>query len=178
MEKSYFSRQIFLAIDQMAMILYLCALTVCGYEIGAESYIHFALVFLMFADAAYVSYKNVQNNRILTNFTFWLLLSGWQFLLSLSPSNMFFYIISIAILPATLYQTIHFIQLFVFQASAYTYQKKLLRLLKTVCIISTVCYFVYHYNSLMFLYYLERFFITFCVAVLGKRCYSNCRITF
>lgn len=142
MEKSYFSRQIFLAIDQLAMILYLCALTVCGYEIGAESYIHFALVFLMFADAAYVSYKNVQNNRILTNFTFWLLLSGWQFLLSLFPSNMFFYIISTAILPATLYQTIHFIQLFVFQASAYTYQKKLLRLLKAVCIISTVCYFV------------------------------------
>lgn len=142
MEKSYFSRQLLLASGQLAVILYLCAMTVCGYNIGAENYVHFVLVFLMFADAAYISYRNLQNNRILTHFTCWLTLSGWQFLLSLFESHVPSHMISTAMLPATLYQSIYFVQLFVFQASAYTYQKGLLALLKATCILSAVCCFV------------------------------------
>lgn len=142
MEKSYFSRQLLFTADQLALIIYLCLMTACGYEIEASSYIKFGFVFLLFADAAYISYKNVQNNRTLNHFTFWLLLSGWQFLLSLfeshAPSNS----ISIAMLPVALYRAIFFVQLFVFQASAYQYQKGLLTLLRATSILSTMCCFV------------------------------------
>lgn len=142
MQKSYYLRQLLVVAGQLMLILYLCVMAARGYEMKVSHYIHFGFVFLLFADAAYISYKNVQNNRILSHFTFWLLLCGWQFLLSLFESHAPSHAISIAMLPLALYQAIYFIQLFVFQASAYQYQKGLLVLSKLSCILSTVCCFI------------------------------------
>lgn len=141
MGKSYFSRQLLLVANQLAIIFYLCAMIALGYEIQAESYIHLIFIFFIFGDAAYLSYKNIQNSSILNRFTFLLLLSGWQFLLSLFDANSASGTLATALLPLNLYQVVYFIQLFVFQALAYRHQKNLLWLLRIAGGLSTVCYF-------------------------------------
>ncbi len=82
MKHNYFSRQILPLIHQLSVIAYLFALHFCKTVILPEHYAHLIIVSLFFTDAAYISYKNIQNNQTLNHFTFLLLLSGWQFLLS------------------------------------------------------------------------------------------------
>ncbi len=142
MKDSYFSRQLFLAIQQFAAAAFLCTMAVRGNIITEEHYIHFLIVSLFFIDAAYVSYKNIQNNRILNHFIFVLLLSGWQFLFSLYDSYVFPGAVSKLLLPLNLYQSVYFLQLFVFQAAAYKYQKGLLAVIRITCTVSAVCFFI------------------------------------
>lgn len=142
MKKTYFSRQVILAVIQFGLVVYLCVMAYLGYSIETDNYIHFGMVFLFIADASYISYKNVQNNRALNHFVFLLLLSGWQFLFSLFENNTLSAFNATILLPINLFQATYFVQLFVFQASAYRYQKQFLIILSIACVSSVICYFV------------------------------------
>lgn len=142
MRKKYLARQILLAGSQLAVILFLCGMSLCGDTPQAQTVVPLGLILLLFADAAYLCYKNIQNNGTLAQFTDLLLLLGWQFLFSLFESRPFSRAMAGALVPLCCYRVACFLLHFVFQASAYRYQKGCLLLLKAACAAATVCCFV------------------------------------
>lgn len=83
MKSPYFSRQIFCMLNQFAVIIYLGFMVRKNYHIENNYLIHFLSLSLLFFDAAYISYKNIKNNKLLNHFFLLLLLLGWQFLLNI-----------------------------------------------------------------------------------------------
>ncbi len=134
MKTDYFSRQVAIFINQAIVILYLIFMKLTGYSISVDNMLHIALISLLFFDAAYISYKNIKNNETLTNFSFLLLLSAWQFIFLLFESSALSKEISTILITLTFYQTIRFLLSFLFQESAYQYQKTVILLLKGTCI--------------------------------------------
>lgn len=142
MKKRYLPRQLFLLANQLGIIIYLCMMHYLGIEITASNGLHLCIVSLLFFDAAYVSYKNIQSNSTLTHFSFLLLLAAWQFLFSIFEESSISLWVSTILLPFILYQTTYFLQSFLFQDSAYQYQRGTLLILKITCAISTAGYIV------------------------------------
>ena len=132
MKNAYFSRQIFFVFNQFAIICYLGYMAVQNDYIGQNFLIHFLLLSLLIFDAEYISYKNVKNNKTLNHFALLLLLLGWQFLLYLFDFRPLSDTVSTMLLPVCFYQSIYFVQVFLFQESAYRGQKPLLAFLKAV----------------------------------------------
>lgn len=138
----YFKRQLLLLANQTAVIIFLCAMTACGCEFSPDTYIHFGVITLFCMDAAFISYKNISNSKLPDRFTFLLLLTGWQFLLLLFDGCPPVSAVSVLLLPLSLYQTLYFLQLFVFQASAYKYQKGILTFLRIICAAAVLSFFI------------------------------------
>lgn len=142
MKDKYFFRQLLFILNQAVVTLYLCTMAVTGNIIESDSKIHFFLLSLLLWDAAYISYRNIKNNRILNHFSYLLLLLGWQFLLSLFEHHYLSVQMAKLLLPVCLYQSFYFIQTFLFQSSAYRWQKQFLLLLKSTCVLSVIGYFI------------------------------------
>ena len=142
MKNTYFSRQIFFVFNQFAIICYLGYMAVQNDYIGQNFLIHFLLLSLLIFDAEYISYKNVKNNKTLNHFALLLLLLGWQFLLYLFDFRPLSDTVSTMLLPVCFYQSIYFVQVFLFQESAYRGQKPLLAFLKATCIMAVLCFFL------------------------------------
>lgn len=142
MTDTYFFRQLLLVANQMAVMIYTGIMSSRGNLTGGDSVVHLLLITLLFCDACYISYRNIKSSRILTHFSFLLLLLGWQLLLSLSPGSPMSAAVSTALLPICLCQSLLFLQIFLFQASAYRWQKPFLFLLKTACTAAFVCLFI------------------------------------
>lgn len=124
-KNTYFSRQIFCALNQFAVIIYLSYMAYNGHYIESNYLVHFLSLSLLFFDAAYISYKNVKCNKVLNHFSLLLLLLGWQFLLYLFDFRPISKAVSMLLLPVCFYQSAYFIQTFLFQGSAYRGQKAL-----------------------------------------------------
>ena len=133
-KNTYFSRQIFCALNQFAVIIYLSYMAYNGHYIESNYLVHFLSLSLLFFDAAYISYKNVKCNKVLNHFSLLLLLLGWQFLLYLFDFQPISKAVSMLLLPVCFYQSAYFIQTFLFQGSAYRGQKALLVFLKISCV--------------------------------------------
>lgn len=142
MKNAYLSRQVFFAFNQFAIICYLGFMAAQNDFIQQNSFVHFLLLSFLIFDAEYISYKNVKGNKTLNHFSLLLLLLGWQFLLYLFDFRPISDIVSTVLLPICFYQSIYFVQAFLFQESAYRGQKPLLAFLKTSCIIAVFCFFV------------------------------------
>ena len=142
MKNAYLSRQVFFAFNQLAIICYLGFMATQNDFIQQNSFVHFLLLSLLIFDAEYISYKNVKGNKTLNHFSLLLLLLGWQFLLYLFDFRPISDIVSTVLLPICFYQSIYFVQAFLFQESAYRGQKPLLAFLKTFCIIAVLCFFI------------------------------------
>lgn len=140
MKDTYLFRQLLLTANQTAVMVYSGIMSSRGSLTGGDNAVHLLVITLLFCDACYISYRNIKNSRILTHFVFLLLLLGWQLLLSLgSPLST---AVSTALLPVCLCQSLLFLQIFLFQASAYRGQKSFLFLLKAACAASLGCFFI------------------------------------
>lgn len=142
MKRSYALRQALLFANQALVIACFCAMQTFGDPITNAKGVHLFLITLAFCDAAYISYKNMQNNSSLQHFSYLLLLSGWTFLLSLCSENALCAAISTVLIPITMYQAVYFVQLFLFQATAYQYQKQIIALLRIACMGTVVSFFI------------------------------------
>ena len=138
----YFLRQIVLLLNQFVMIIYLGFMAYKNQYIESNYIIHFFSLSLLFFDGAYISYKNVKNNKVLNHFTLLLLLLGWQFLLYLFDSQPISKVISMLLLPICFYQSAYFIQVFLFQGSSYRGQKILIWVLKLSCMVAVIGFFL------------------------------------
>lgn len=138
----YFQKQLSFVLNHIAIIAYLCITAFYGNPIENSSCVHLCLISLLFCDAAYISYKNIKNNSILNHFSCLLLLLAWHFLMYLLGQHPLSKAISIILLPICLYQTINFIQIFIFQASSYRWQRQFLLLLKVTCFMSVFAFVI------------------------------------
>lgn len=142
MKDRYFLRESLLIVNQIAVIAYLCVMASIGNLIGDDNLIQFLLLSMLLADAAYISYRNVKGNNVLSQFSYLLLLLGWQFLLSLFENHLLSMKLSYFLLPISLYQSFYFIQVFVFQESGYRWQKHFLAVCKITCMLSVIGFFI------------------------------------
>ena len=165
-KNTYFSRQIFCALNQFAVIIYLSYMAYNGHYIESNYLVHFLSLSLLFFDAAYISYKNVKCNKVLNHFSLLLLLLGWQFLLYLFDFQPISKAVSMLLLPVCFYQSAYFIQTFLFQGSAYRGQKALLVFLKISCVTAITCFF-FSDRAFFTAYQLQFFISTLALAVVG-----------
>lgn len=165
-KNTYFSRQIFCALNQFAVIIYLSYMAYNGHYIESNYLVHFLSLSLLFFDAAYISYKNVKCNKVLNHFSLLLLLLGWQFLLYLFDFQPISKAVSMLLLPVCFYQSAYFIQTFLFQGSAYRGQKALLAFLKISCVTAIICFF-FSDRAFFTAYQLQFFISTLALAVVG-----------
>lgn len=128
-------------LNQLTVIIYLCFMMQKNYYIEENYTIHFFALSLLFFDAAYISYKNVKNNKVLNQFFLLLLLLGWQFLLYIFDFQPISKVVSMILLPVCFYHSAYFIQTFLFQESAYRGQKTLFVFLRTFCVATVICFF-------------------------------------
>lgn len=142
MKDKYFFGELFLILNQIVVIAYICVMSSTGNFIGNDNIVQFILLSLLLWDAAYISYRNVNGNYILSHFSYLLLLLGWQFLLSLFENNLLSIKLSYFLLPICLYQSFYFIQVFMFQESRYHWQNHFLALCKITGILSILGFFV------------------------------------
>ena len=175
MKDQYFFRGILMIGNQVFVISYLCIMAVTGNFIGVEHLVQFLLLSLLFFDAAYISYRNVKGNPVLSHFSYLLLLLGWQFLLFLFENSPLSQQLSIFLLPICLYQSFYFIQVFVFQESAYRLQKFFLAVCKSTCVLSMIGFFVA--EKAFFISYQLQFVLSFA-AVIGVGIVHRKRICF
>lgn len=139
---TYFSRQILIIINQIAVITYLSFMAARGIYIENADFFRFLLLTLLFFDAAYISYKNIKGTGVLNRFVFLLLLLGWQFLLSLFDCQPLSGAASLLLLPVCFYQSVSFIQVFLFQESSYRGKNLLLAFWRITCTAAVICFFV------------------------------------
>lgn len=166
MKNAYFSRQVFFAFTQFALLCYLGFMAAQNNCIEQNFFAHFLLLSLLIFDAEYISFKNVKNNKTLNHFALLLLLLGWQFLLYLFDFHPMSDIVSTVLLPICFCQSINFVQAFFFQESAYRGQKQLLAFMKTACIIAVLCFFVSD-RAFFTAYQLQVLFSTAALIIVG-----------
>ena len=155
-KNTYFSRQIFCALNQFAVIIYLGFIAYNGHYIESNYLVHFLSLSLLFFDAAYISYKNVKCNKVLNHFSLLLLLLGWQFLLYLFDFQPISKAVSMLLLPFfTAYQLQFFISTLALAVVGIIQRKRIVFVLKsqrkrllfplTLVVIPFVIYlFVFH----------------------------------
>lgn len=153
-------------LNQLTVIIYLGFMVRNNYYIENNYLIHFLSLSLLFFDAAYISYKNVRNNKVLNYFFMLLLLLGWQFLLFIFDSQPISKAVSMLLLPVCFYQSAYFIQAFLFQGSAYRGQKTLFAILKILCVAAVTCFFFSH-RAFFVAYQLQFLISSLALVVVG-----------
>lgn len=137
MKLSYQRKQLFIIINQLLVIGFLCYEFLQNYYIGISSILPLTIISLMFFDSAYIQFINIKEKKILYQFSNLLLLSSWNFLCALDGRKIF-YMLTIFFSILTLYQVVEFLFIFFFQGSTYTYKKQVDFILKTICLLTVI----------------------------------------
>lgn len=137
MKKSYEKKQIFILLNQILVIWYLCYQYTISNIAGSENIIPLIIISLIIIDGVYISYKNIKGNITLSRFTHLLFLVAWQFLFSLDENNAF-YTLSTLLSVVILYKSIQFLFIFFFQDTTYTYKNITDWTLVIVCLLTLI----------------------------------------
>lgn len=137
MKISYYIRQILIFLNQALLLLFLSYAYLAQY-IDISSTFHLTLISLMFFDAAYISYKNVKCNETLNAFTRLLMLSAWGFLFSIIEKSPIIFKIFPFLIIIIFYEIVRFALSFLFQASAYLYERQTSIILQGACILTII----------------------------------------
>jgi len=135
MKKYYEYKQYFILLLQLLLIIYLCYEFLQQNNIGTTKLLPLVLITIMIIYGAYINVINIKENKTLSQFSNLLLLTAWQFLLTLN-GNPFFYTVSILLSVVILYLTVQFLLLFFFQDSIYIYKKEKDLILKIICLLT------------------------------------------
>lgn len=141
MKKSYERKQLFILLNQILVILYLCYQYTMNNFAGMENLIPLIIISLIIIDAAYISYKNIKRNITLSRFTNLLILVAWQFLFSLD-GNSTFYTLSTLLSVVILYKSVQFLFIFFFQDTTYTYKQRIGWTLTFICLLTLISLFI------------------------------------
>ncbi len=135
MEKSYLRKQILLLLNQFLIIAYFGYEYLYGQGMKASDIFSLVLILIIVTDAIFIGCMNLKNSKVLSQFSGLLILIAWYFLWSLDGERIFFSLLSFTGV-IILYKTIRFVLTFVFQESAYTFQKQTDILLKISCLLT------------------------------------------
>jgi len=123
MKKYYEQKQILILINQLCMIIFLCYEFSIDNIIGTAKLLPLLLITIMSIYGSYISFINLKNNTLLSQFSSLLLFTSWQFLLTLNDEPIF-RAFSTLLSVFILYKIVQFILLFFFQDSIYSYKKE------------------------------------------------------
>lgn len=137
MKKYYEQKQIFILMNQLCMIIFLCYEFSQNHNIGAAKLLPLMLITTMSIYGAYISFVNIKDNNTLSQFSNLLLFVSWQFLLTLN-GNEIFYTLSMLLSVVILYMTVQFLLFFFFQDSTYMYKKEKDWILQIICLLTLV----------------------------------------
>jgi len=137
MKKYYKHKQFFILIHQLFLIIFLCYEFLQENIVGTTKLLPLVLITIMVIYGAYIRFINIKENKTLSQFSNLLLLTAWQFLLSLN-GNPFFYTLSTVLSVVILYMTVQFLLLFFFQDTIYIYKKEKDLILKIICLLTFV----------------------------------------
>ncbi|KGR78927.1 ATP-binding protein [Ureibacillus sinduriensis] len=141
MKKSYEKKQLYILLNQILVIMFLCYQYTTDSFAGTETLIPLIIISLIIIDAAYISYKNIKGNITLSRFTNLLILVAWQFLFSLDVSSTF-YTLSTLLSVVILYKSIQFLFIFFFQDTTYTYKQRIGWTLTIICLMTLISLFI------------------------------------
>lgn len=137
MKKYYEQKQIFILMNQLCMIIFLCYEFLQGKIAGTAKLLPLTFITIMVIYGAYISFVNIKENNTLSKFSKLLFFASWQFLLTLNGSQIS-YTLSILLSVVILYKTVQFLLLFFFQDSIYAYKKETDWILKITCVLTLV----------------------------------------
>ena len=167
---TYFQRQFLMLLNQGSIVLYIFLMYQLGHVMTEDNVFHMIMVTLLFLDAAYISYKNINNNRTLNLFCALLLINGWQGFLWIFDSSRFSNYIATLLIPITLFQIVRFLLAFLFQESTYNNQKSIEFLIRSNFIVSIIAMFfkTYIFFLVIFIQYALSFVLMICVVWSNK----------
>lgn len=165
MNRKYMTKQVLMILNQLALIGFLCIMNAIGAAIPVENIAHTGLLSLLFWDGYYISYKNVKGNPALSQFSIFLILFGWYFVLSLFSRYTFIDAASVLILPICVFQMLNFVQAFLFQGSNYKGRKMFLYGTAMLCLAAMFSFFADR-DAFYLLYYIQ-FLVSFvwCIVI-------------
>ncbi|PGZ51159.1 ATP-binding protein [Bacillus anthracis] len=141
MKKYYEQKQILILINQLCMIIFLCYEFSTNNIIGTAKLLPLLLITIMAIYGSYISFINLKNNTLLSQFSSLLLFTSWQFLLTLND-NQIFRTFSTLLSVFILYKIVQFILLFFFQDSIYSYKKEKDWILRITCLLTLGAYLI------------------------------------
>ncbi|WP_025147686.1 ATP-binding protein [Bacillus sp. H1a] len=169
MKKYYEQKQIFILVNQLCMIIFLCYEFLQNNIIGTAKLLPLMLITIMSIYGAYISFVNIKNNNTLSQFSNLLLFTSWQFLLTLNEGQIF-HTLSMLLSVVILYKIVQFLLLFFFQDSIYTYKKEKDWILQITCLLTLVanlindrifailfsCQWIFSFSCIIFLFLQHR----------------------
>lgn len=143
MKKYYEQKQILILIliNQLCMIIFLCYEFSIDNIIGTAKLLPLLLITVMSIYGSYISFINLKNNTLLSQFSSLLLFTSWQFLLTLNDEQIF-RAFSTLLSVFILYKIVQFILLFFFQDSIYSYKKEKDWILRVICLLTLGAYLI------------------------------------
>lgn len=161
MKKYYGKKQIFILINQICMIIFLCYEFLQNGIVGTAKLLPLTLITIMFIYGAYIGFVNIREKSILWKFSDLIFLASWQFLLTLNEDQTF-YTISMLLSVIVLYETVQFLFLFFFQDSVYAYKKEKDLVLQGIYVLTLISKLI---SDTMFATLLLCQFILSCICI-------------
>ncbi|MCM3738386.1 ATP-binding protein [Bacillus cytotoxicus] len=137
MEKYYEKKQILILINQLCIIIFLCYEFLQNNIVGTAKLLPLLLITLLVIYGAYIGLVNMKGNSTLWKFSNLLILASWQFVFTLSETQIF-YTLSTLLSVVILYQTAQFFLSFFFQDSTYMYKKEKDWMLQIICLLTLI----------------------------------------
>ncbi|ENQ3106482.1 ATP-binding protein [Bacillus cereus] len=158
MKKYYEQKQFLILINQLCMIIFLCYEFSQNNIVGTAKLLPLTLITILVIYGAYIGFVNMKENSTLWKFSNLLILTSWQFLFTLSETQIF-YTLSTLFSVVILYQTAQFFLYFFFQDSTYMYKKEKDWILQITCLLTLVAKLI---NDKMFaILFLSQFVLSF-----------------
>ena len=164
MKKYYEQKQLLILINQLCMIIFLCYEFSQNNIIGTAKFLPLTLITMLVIYGAYIGFVNMKESSTLWKFSNLLILTSWQFLFTLSETQIF-YTLSTLLSVVILYQTAQFFLYFFFQDSTYMYKKEKDWILQIICLLTLIAKLI---NDKMFaILFLCQFVLSFiCIVFL------------
>lgn len=141
MKNYYEQKQILILINQLCMIIFLCYEFSINNIIGTAKLLPLLFITIMSIYGSYISFINLKNNTLLSQFSSLLLFTSCQFLLTLNDEQIF-RTFSTLLSVLILYKIVQFILLFFFQDSIYSYKKEKDWILRVICLLTLGAYLI------------------------------------
>ena len=135
MKAKYEKKQLFILLNQLLIIAFLCREYLQNIDTEASSVMPLTIISLMIIYSIYIHFINLKESYVLSQFSNLLLFISWVCLLLRSKEKIFlFFALPLYIfLP---YEIIQFLLMFIFQDCVYTNKKRINFILKTSCFLT------------------------------------------
>ncbi|MBW9170928.1 hypothetical protein K2F43_06855 [Clostridium estertheticum] len=168
MKSRYKIKQVFILLNQLLIISFLCHEYLRNIDTGASSIMPLTIISLMLLYSIYIQFINLKGSYVLSQFSNLLLFLSWVFLLLRSKEKIFILLATplYVFLP---YEIIQFLLMFIFQDCVYTNKKRINFMLKTSCFLTLLSMLNTRFFYVMFMLQWVLNFVCFIYVLFKNR---------